>query len=85
MNLENRIKKIEEKIGRKEEETLLIINRLPSGEEEGLEELPESVEEWLTFKEQMENPKVRPINNMRVFVKDYLRELEARRKLGEVF
>jgi len=85
MNLKNRVEKIEEKMGSKEETLLVVVNTFPPEDEEGLDELPEDIEEWFTFKEQMKNPKVQPINNMRVFVKDYRKELEARRKFKERF
>ena len=84
MSLEKRIKKIEEQIGGKEEERLLVIitldGPLHSEKEEGLEELPENEKEWITFNEQMQQPNNNnPHSCIRLFIKDPLKELEARR------
>ena len=77
MNLKSRVEKIEEKAGVGKETLLVIIDTFHSEDEEGLNELPEDSKEWITFKEQMENPKVN--NGVLVFKKDYLKELEARK------
>ena len=76
--LKGRIKKLEEKrISDEKKEILIIVTYNPPSpeEEEALKVLPESVRDWLTFKEEAKS-----VDGRTVFYKDPLREMKAREK-----